>query len=305
MEKQDVFSGERVLIAKENGAYALHETVQGGGEEDFAALTYIQAIWNLASISDFLQCSDDTLVTDELIEDGDKLYIIRNDDSIAEFVASGVSGSGPYTMDTTAVTAGEVPIYVYKDDIKLSYNGEEAILDTETLSIGRGTLLHGSEFLYNIDGWEQDGSSDIIISFGDAYLRLHSSGNDTTHIYELSTVPGEEINVEYAIEAQSGHARLYIYNEDNTLLHDSLDDDVIKDVNLIPTGNYIKVSLSLFDHNLIFDLDRLVIKRKSLEVNRWYSDMAISGQTLETRFDFGTKGNEMRYNKCSIFKDRV
>ncbi len=309
MEKQDVFSGERVLIAKENGAYALHETVQGGGEEDFAALTYIQAIWNLASISDFLQCSDDTLVTDELIEDGDKLYIIRNDDSIAEFVASGVSGSGPYTMDTTAVTAGEVPIYVYKDNVELLYNDLVAIEDTRVLSIGPGTeLVHNAKFKLNIDGWEQDGSSDLLLYWNESRKALEGKGNQGDEYHSFPGIPvvaGEEYRIEIvSVYANSSIAWFGVFQEDGTTLGLTEYDDLHFVENVVATGNIIYFRFRL----PVISIQRVAlasIKKKSLQIKRTYTDTVATGRSITTRFNLGAKGNELTHHQAGAFKERT
>jgi len=67
----------------------------------------------------------DTLTTHTKIVDGDNLVIVKNDLSVNEVVASGITSDGlippTYSMDTTAITAGEIPSRVFATDSKLSF----------------------------------------------------------------------------------------------------------------------------------------------------------------------------------------
>ena len=56
------------------------------------------------------------LKTSALIIDGEALVIEKDDGTFYDIIASGVTGSGPYTMDTSSITAGEVPSRVYKKE---------------------------------------------------------------------------------------------------------------------------------------------------------------------------------------------
>ncbi len=70
-----------------------------------------------ANISEFrpygFNSDVDILKTTTPIADGDVLIIEKEDGSFNEIVASGVAGNTPYTMDTSAITLGEVPAKVY------------------------------------------------------------------------------------------------------------------------------------------------------------------------------------------------
>ena len=58
----------------------------------------------------------DTLVSDTEIVDGDILVIQLDDGSYNEFIVTSITGSGPWTVDTSSVTNGEVPDIVYKKE---------------------------------------------------------------------------------------------------------------------------------------------------------------------------------------------
>jgi len=96
----------------------------------------------------------DTLVTDDQLADGDKLIIKLSDGSIVEFVASGVTGSGPYQMDTSSITNGEVPTKVYRFNEKLIIGGIEAQEKKRTYYAG----IIPKETVWNTTDVFEDGS---------------------------------------------------------------------------------------------------------------------------------------------------
>ncbi len=305
MEKQDVFSGYGYLSATANDAYALDTITQDGGEGDFAALNYIQAIWNLSSISDFTACSADTLVTNELLEDGDNLIIRKSNNDMVPFVASGVSGSGPYTMDTLSVSEGEVPVDIYKNNVNLLYNGDEALLSSETFSVGEGIeLSDNGEFDDNIVGWEQDGSSDMEIIWNAWHLRITAAGADTIHrVKELPTIPGKEYHIQIGTDSSHSTTKTRVHHGNGTLIHEmSYEEEYGEHIVAVSDSIYIEVDLELTAY---VEYDYMRLKEKSAKVDKWYQDKTITGTTLETRFNLKIKGNELRYSKCSVFRDKI
>jgi len=100
------------------------------------------------------------LVTDTPIQDGDKLIIVLDDDSIHEYIASGVQISSDYTMSTTSITNGQIPSRVFAVDAKLSFAIDGSFVDAETFTDGdyivtsgaaAGTLDHTSSTPLNWD----------------------------------------------------------------------------------------------------------------------------------------------------------
>jgi len=87
----------------------------------------ISKVKNIAGKFEFKNISANStannLKTTELIKNGDNLVIVKDDNSVHEVVASGVTGTGPYTMDTTSITNGEVPSRVYRVDEAVEFNG--------------------------------------------------------------------------------------------------------------------------------------------------------------------------------------
>ena len=116
---------------------------------------------NFEADFEFANISDDTSTANTLktytpIVNGDNLIIVLDNDSINEVTASGVTGTDPYTMDTTAITNGEIPSRVYTVDAQPSFaisagyidtvksetqNSPEYILEDNTMSIV-GTIIN-------------------------------------------------------------------------------------------------------------------------------------------------------------------
>lgn len=108
---------------------------QDGGQENFVGLNSevvpFQGKYEFANISE--ATVSDTLVTSTPIADGDNLVILKDDNSIQEVVASGVTYSTPnYSMDTTPTTQGEIPSRVYAVDAKASFALEGGFVEAET-----------------------------------------------------------------------------------------------------------------------------------------------------------------------------
>lgn len=81
--------------------------------------------------------ADFDLLKATTLANGDKLAIVKSDNSIHEVIASGVTGTGPYQMDTTAITAGEIPTQVYRlnpEDASVLFNNVLALDPIDTLT---------------------------------------------------------------------------------------------------------------------------------------------------------------------------
>ena len=80
--------------------------------------------YSMISSLDFFAVSEgsiaNTLVTDTPISNGDNLVIVKDNNSVNKLIAIGVTGSNPWTMDTTAVTQGEIPSKTFAVDTKVS-----------------------------------------------------------------------------------------------------------------------------------------------------------------------------------------
>ncbi len=99
-----------------------NKITQEDGETDFKGLGDIEARFEFINISSGSET--DLLKTNIDIKDGDNLVIVKEDDSVNEVVASGVSSSGDplvYSMDTTSTTQGGIPSKVFLIDTELKF----------------------------------------------------------------------------------------------------------------------------------------------------------------------------------------
>ena len=135
----DVLLSSNTLVSLEyDGSAESIPVVQDAGETDFKGLVHsvegnedFEVLWELSSID--TASTIDTLVTDTPIKTGDLLAIIRDDDTVTSFSARPVTGTGPYTSDTSHVTLGEIPtrIFVLTGELyfKLSGGYQKAVIN--------------------------------------------------------------------------------------------------------------------------------------------------------------------------------
>lgn len=154
--------------------------VQDGGDTDFIGVidgsTPFQGMYEFINISTATVA--DTLTTDTPIVDGDNLVIVLDNDSINEIVASGVTGTGPYSMDTTSTTSGEVPTRVFAVDAIPSFEIGGGFIDA--------TIASDS---YVLDGTELTTTrtfNDIVDVTGSTTLQTSTNlGHDATKMIDL------------------------------------------------------------------------------------------------------------------------
>ena len=139
--------------------------------------------------------SANTLETTTPIANGDKLVIVKTDDSFNEVVASGVTGpvTGIYTMDTTATTVGETPNRAYAVDsntyMAVSGGFVEATEVGNTFS--NVNKLHSDSFkdssdlfLYTLDTDgtnEKPGGDNLVASGTPSHASVGHTGNALTY----------------------------------------------------------------------------------------------------------------------------
>ena len=128
------------IEATATDGYAISQPiVQDTGDTDFTSVQNIVGKFELANIS--VADTADELKTNELITTGDNLVIVKDNNSIHEVIASGISGSGPYTMDTTSITAGEIPTRVFRDNESVFFNSNEATFVSNSYTAGTPLLV--------------------------------------------------------------------------------------------------------------------------------------------------------------------
>ena len=111
----------------------------------------------------------DTLITYYPLAEGEKIHIIKDDDSIHELVCTNIEITPDlevYQVDTSSVTNGEIPLRAYATEsllkMKVNNDYEELTLDTETYElivehIPTGELILNGDFTTNKDYWTSSG----------------------------------------------------------------------------------------------------------------------------------------------------
>lgn len=133
--------------------------------------------WNQCNIAEFAPFSSsvnyNTLKTSTTLANGDKLAIVLQDNSIHEVIASGVTGTGPYTMDTTSITAGEIPTQVYRlnaADAGVSFNNVPALNPIDTLTFG--TTLQSTRTFDDVELAGRTLETKVNLTQGNKMIRL-------------------------------------------------------------------------------------------------------------------------------------
>ena len=122
------------------------------GDDDY----YYNSVQNIVGNFRFDNISEsdtaDILKTSELIEDGDALVLVKQDDSTHLFQANGVTGTGPYELDVSAVTQGEIPSKAYRVNERLKIGKLEPAFSGDTYEMDGDRLKAERTF----DGGEVD-----------------------------------------------------------------------------------------------------------------------------------------------------
>ena len=136
LDTTSVTSGATPTTAYINEHRALSNTITQDAEDtDLAGLTAIQSKLEFENISDSSSVAD-SLVTYTKISDGDTLAIVKDDNSVNGLVASGVvdNGDGTFTLDTTSVTAGEIPSKAYAVGSSASFEISSGFVEATKIS---------------------------------------------------------------------------------------------------------------------------------------------------------------------------
>jgi len=143
MSLHNVDSSSGELIATDTDGYAISKPIeQETAENDFSIIKNINCKYEFINISE--SSTIDKLITSEKIKDGDKLVLVKDDDSIYEFTASGVTELLSYI--TPDMTSANTPSG-YSVDGSSEYSGWEkweAFSDSIWVSAAKNT---GSEWL--------------------------------------------------------------------------------------------------------------------------------------------------------------
>lgn len=202
-----------VLIATtlDGEAISIVKSQDAGG--DWVALTSdtiaFESELEFAIISD-VTSSADTLVTDTVISNGDALIIVKDDDSIHEIVASGVTGSGPYTMDTTVITAGETPSKVYAVDAITSFDFNGLYTESNVTNDVYSLIYTPTEIA------DFSATDTTVGSVAVTFTAATGSGTITHDLYENGGLIASDISSGY-VRTVSGGSRTYYVRVNNTL----------------------------------------------------------------------------------------
>ena len=178
---KDIDSSNGYIEATDTDGYAISQPiVQDTGDTDFASVQNIVGKYELANIS--IADTADELKTNEPINDGDNLIIAKDDNSVHEIVASGVTGSGPYTMDTTSVTTGEIPTRVFRNDESVFFNNNETAFVSNSYTY--------DDYVFMLENNLTEDGTDVYVSsvYGEYYGYYAFDNDDTNTMWHSESI---------------------------------------------------------------------------------------------------------------------
>ncbi len=305
VEKTEIFSDLNEITATAANAVFRCNYAQDEADTAWSKIENLLVKWNLAPISN-ASCPVDTLITDCLLEDGDDLIIEKEDGSFITMVAQGVTGAGPYSMDTSAVTQGEIPSKVYKDNCVLKYAGVPMQKEwTDVLTPSWRHLFDNPSFTYNIDGWENDGSVSVEIKWdtgGSLFLNTGNPGTARTYRYpNVPLVIGREYDL--YINSYGGYSSsVYVsFKKDNGDILLTVDKGVVS-YSFVADFDSLYVELYLSSYFLsVYDIS---LRERTLQIERQYKDHALypTVRNIEFTADIPVEGSALIFSTARMYK---
>ena len=126
--KNATSTGGIIISTAEDSIADSNILLQDENNNNFTSAQNIEVKYGFENISSNASSSD-ILVSESVISNGDNIIIVKQDNSINEIIVSGVTGTGPYEIDTTIITQGEIPSQVYAVDNKLSFDAGSGFVE--------------------------------------------------------------------------------------------------------------------------------------------------------------------------------
>ncbi len=299
IEKTEISTKLHRVAAINAGAVFRCNFGQDEEERAWTMMKNVSATWKLANIST-VDCSVDTLVTDVFLANGDSLIIRKDDDSLVAVVAVGVTGSGPYIMDTSSVTGGEVPVHVFKDDCVLKYDGivAQKVLGDVMVS-SRRNLFENPYFTYDVVGWETDNSSPMRVRWDAGRIFFYPPYYKDRYTYSYPRIPlviGRRYRIyHYNVSGKySGyisfryHSGIEILRSNGTVEFTATESAAYL---FVYSGEYARV-------------DSIELTEISVSINRHYADYNLYPATrnIEVTLDIPVKGSELTSLSSNMYE---
>ncbi len=296
IEKTEIFTDIGRMVALSADASLRCNFEQDEGETDWTTMKNISATWNLANIST-VDCYADTLIVDAYLKDGDTLIIRKDDSSLVTMIASGVTGSGPYTMDTSSVTGGEIPFYVFKDDCVLKYDGIVAQkIYEDVISNTTRNLFKNPSFTYNVDYWEVAPStiSVTLDLYGNIRFSRATTGSYTYPRFPLVIGRRYTLDIGHVSGYYVGNIACY-YHSGALLQYNG----GIVSFTAIEDSAYFHVNTGTWSR-----CPQLSVVEDSVYLTRHYPEYKRPSGTrsIEMTFDIPIKGSELVSFRSSMYK---
>lgn len=311
------------LLATTNNAVATSEIITQDVEDtDFESIRETRVIWNLANISDVLSSSDN-LVSNTPINDGDRLILVKNDNSIVDFIATGVqkntAGVAPQ------MTSNVLPAGVATSSYDNSLNAYKAF-NNNTGDGAYSTYNKPYWIAYNFENNERKLIKNVYCkalsgSGSSVMTEIHVQGSMDGIIWQTlsihknlnstETIKGRILTIQSPSEYS--HYRLYTpncrygYFSEISFLNDEGD---VLDTSIITAGETPN-KVFKFTDVLKFNGSQAIEKDIYLEYGisgtkllafPIYHDVILTGRTLTTTVEFSAAGNEVSEISGQIYK---
>lgn len=315
------------LLALTNFGTATAETIsQDVGDTDFESIRETRAVWNLANISD-LNSSADTLVSKVPIDTGDRLFLVKDNGQIFDFIA------GTVTKSTTGLqpnmTSNTVPSGVAScEGYSTTANAWKVFDGDVNTDLGSPIGWNSSIGVqYQFANNERTVVDRVFVRMKyynstsyTLYLKILGS-NDGVNWVTVSNYKGYNTitlnNTGYSIDVQSPGAFSYYKIYTSNCIYSSFSEVSF----LVDTGDTLNTSgitagevpsrVFKFEDVIKFNGNPALEKDIYYEYGTAgsklfafpiYHDVILSGRTLTTTVEFSAVGNELKEITGQIYK---
>jgi len=322
MALNEVINKNGTLLAKTFDGTAVAEPItQDEGEKDFESIREARAIWHLANISEPTS-SPDNLVAASPINEGDRLILVKDDNSTVDFIAEGVKKSTrsmiPKMTDNT--TPAGVASSSTGDAWKV-FDGS----DGTVISVGGGTS--SLWVAYNFENNERKFVKNVYVKAYYYYgwcnmSEIHIQGSMDGVIWQTLSIHAglnhSEMSSGKILTIQSpgsySHYRVYTpgvseYSGFRTvsLLTDEGDALDTTDITAGETPSKVFRFMDVLKFNGVPAIEKDIYLKYGTTGDKLlafpiYHDVSLYGRTLTTSVEFSAPGNEVTEITGQIYK---
>lgn len=296
---------------------------QDVGDTDFESIRETRAVWNLANISD-PQSTVDTLVANVPINTGDRLFLVKDNGQIFDFIAPAVTKSTASMIpNMTSATLPSGTVTGSDANAWKAFDGDnDTYMDTRTST---GTLWAA----YQMPNNERIKVTRMYVKFQNTYpypqdrpfrILASNDGTNWVTIHQYVTYSVAQLKAGVAFDVHSpGEFSYYRMDMPNSYYFqlstfsflvdtgDTINTSTITQGE-IPTRVFKFEDKIKFNGNVALEKDiyyEYGTAGSKLLAFPIYHDVILSGRTLETKVEFSAVGNELKEITGQIYKALV